>query len=88
MTLPPYPTGWYAFGLSSEMAPGAVGAGSGRAAYLLAGKLYLVRLTAGATTELAEATHARLTAAGLFYSYVGAAPWPGRIRFVPLAALP
>jgi hypothetical protein len=37
---------------------------------------------------LADATAAELTGAGLFYTYAGEEPWPGRIRFVPFSELP
>jgi hypothetical protein len=65
-----------------------IGTASGRAAYLLHGKVYIVRLSDGATAETVDAALAQLTSAGLFFSFVGAAPWPGRIRFIPANELP
>ena len=63
------------------------GAAPGLVAYTLSGGVHLFDLRTGADRRIADAVAARLTSAGLFYSYVGAAPWPGRIRFVPLAGL-
>jgi Lipoprotein LpqB beta-propeller domain len=56
--------------------------------YTLDGVIHLLRLRDGADRTLPGATAAELENAGLFYSYTGEAPWPSRIRFVPLAELP
>lgn len=63
------------------------GAAPGLVAYTLAGGVHLFDLRTGPDRRIADALAARLTPAGIFYAYTGAAPWPGRIRFVPLAGL-
>ena len=55
--------------------------------YTLDGVVHLLRLRDGADGTVPGATAAELTDAGLFYSYVGEEPWPGRIRFVPFDEL-
>jgi hypothetical protein len=64
------------------------GAARGVAAYLLDGKLHLLRLSDGADTTVADATAAALDDSGLFYAYRTTGIWPGRIRFVPFDQLP
>jgi len=64
------------------------GAASGLAAYLLDGKLHLLRLRDGADTVVGDATAAQLDDSGLFYAYTTTGNWPGRIRFVPFDQLP
>jgi hypothetical protein len=65
-----------------------VDAARGLALYSLDGTFHLLRLRDGTDATIPGATAAELTDAGLFYTYVGADPWPGRIRFVPFAELP
>jgi WD40-like Beta Propeller Repeat len=65
-----------------------VDAARGLALYSLDGTFHLLRLRDGADATIPRATAAELTDAGLFYAYLGAEPWPGRIRFVPFADLP
>ena len=67
---------------------GLVGTAAGRVAYLVDGKLLLIRLADGATTVVGDATYARLTDAGLFYAYKAAQLWIGHVRFIPAASLP
>jgi WD40-like Beta Propeller Repeat len=64
------------------------GAARGLALYTLDGTFHLLRLRDGADVPMPAVTAAELTDAGLFSAYVGAEPWPGRIRFVPFAELP
>jgi hypothetical protein len=59
------------------------GAANGTLAYLDHGNLWLLNIATGEMCSLGAATSARLTGAGLFYAYTGAAPWPGRLRFLP-----
>jgi WD40-like Beta Propeller Repeat len=63
-------------------------AARGVAVYTLDGVVHLLRLRDGEDKTVPGATAAELTDAGLFYAYVGADPWPGRIRFVPFDELP
>jgi hypothetical protein len=63
------------------------GARRGVAAYLLDGELHTLRLMDGRDVAVHAATAARFGSAGLFYAFEGAAPWPGRIRFVPFDRL-
>jgi hypothetical protein len=63
-------------------------AARGLAVYTLDGAVRLIRLRDGADRTLPDATAAELTDAGLFYTYVGEEPWPGRIRFVLFDELP
>jgi Tol biopolymer transport system component len=56
--------------------------------YTLDGVVHLFRLSSGADVTVPGATAAKLTYAGLFYTYHGVDPWPGRIRFVPFDELP
>jgi hypothetical protein len=63
-------------------------AARGVAVYTLDGTVHLLRLRDGADYTVPDATAAELTDAGLFYTYAGAPPWPGRIRFVPFSELP
>jgi hypothetical protein len=65
-----------------------VDASRGLVAYILSGKLHLLRLRDGRDRMVATATDARFGDTGLFYAYVAPAPWPSRVRFVPWAALP
>jgi dipeptidyl aminopeptidase/acylaminoacyl peptidase len=62
--------------------------GRGLVAYVLDGKLHLLRLRDGSDAVVAGATAARFGETGLFYAYEAASPWRGRIRFVPFAELP
>jgi Tol biopolymer transport system component len=62
-------------------------AARGVAVYTLKGVVHLLRLRDGANRTVRRATAAELTNAGLFYSFVGKKPWPGRIRFVPFSEL-
>jgi WD40 repeat protein len=63
-------------------------AARGLALYTLDGAAHLLRLRDGVDYAVPGATAAELEDAGLFYSFMGEAPWPGRIRFVPFAELP
>lgn len=63
-------------------------AARGLALYTLDGAVHLLRLRDGSHATVPGATVAELTDAGLFYTYPGEKPWPGRIRFVPFAELP
>jgi hypothetical protein len=63
-------------------------AARGYVAYLVGGKLQLLRLRDGAKRVVAAATDARFGGTGLFYSYTTSGAWPGRIRFLPWSALP
>jgi WD40-like Beta Propeller Repeat len=63
-------------------------AAHGLAAYILGGSLHLLRLRDGADAVVGPATAARLEDGGLFYAYRGAAPYVGRIRFIPFDQLP
>ena len=63
-------------------------AARGVVVYTLDGKVHLFRLRDGAEATVPGARNAELTDAGLFYSFAGKKPWPGRIRFVPFAELP
>jgi WD40-like Beta Propeller Repeat len=65
-----------------------VDAARGIAVYTLDGTVHLLRLQDGADRTLPDATAAEITDAGLFYTYPGEDPWPGRIRFVPFSELP
>jgi hypothetical protein len=56
--------------------------------YTLDKVVHLFRLADGDDKTVPGALSADLTDAGLFYSYAGEDPWPGRIRFVPFAELP
>jgi hypothetical protein len=62
-------------------------AARGLAAYILAGRLHLLRLRDGADAVIGEATAAQLEDEGLFFAYRGASPYKGRIRFVPFDQL-
>jgi Tol biopolymer transport system component len=62
--------------------------GRGLVAYILDGKLHLLRLRDGADAVVAGATAARFGETGLFYAYEAASPWRSRIRFVPFTKLP
>lgn len=64
------------------------GAARGLVAYVLDGKLHLLRLRDGADAVVADATAAQLDDSGLFYTYRTTGIWPGRIRFVPVDQLP
>jgi Tol biopolymer transport system component len=63
-------------------------AARGLAAYILDGRLHLLRLLDGADVVVGYATAAQLEDEGLFYAYYGASPYTGRIRFVPFDRLP
>ena len=63
-------------------------AARGIVVYTLDGVVHLLRLSSGADVAVPGATAAELTDAGLFYTYAGQDPWPGRIRFVPFDELP
>jgi hypothetical protein len=63
-------------------------AARGIAVYTLDGAVHLLRLRDGFDSTVPGATTAELEDSGLFYAYAGAAPWPGRIRFVPFSVLP
>ena len=65
-----------------------VDAARGLAAYILSGKLHLLRLRDGRDKVVATASDARFGDTGLFYAYTAAAPWVSRIRFVRWASLP
>jgi hypothetical protein len=60
----------------------------GLVAYILNGKLHLLRLRDGVNKVVASATDARFGDNGLYYAYTAAAPWVSRIRFVGWASLP
>jgi hypothetical protein len=60
----------------------------GLVAYILNGKLHLLRLSDGVNKVVASATDARFGDNGLYYVYTAAAPWVSRIRFVRWASLP
>jgi hypothetical protein len=64
------------------------GAARGVVAYLLDGKLHLLRLQDGADVAVGDSTGAQLDDSGLFYAYRAAGLWPGRIRFVAFDRLP
>ena len=64
------------------------GAARGLVAYLLEGKLHVLRLHDGADTVVADATDAQLDDNGLFYAYQTTGIWPGRIGFAPFNELP
>jgi Tol biopolymer transport system component len=63
-------------------------AAHGLVVYIFEGKVELLRLRDGERAVVADGTAARFGSNGLFYAYEGAAPWRGRIRFVPFAELP
>ena len=65
-----------------------VDASRGLVAYILSGKLHVLRLRDGRDRVVATAFDARFGDTGLFYAFTGAAPWPSRIRFVPWRSLP
>lgn len=65
-----------------------VDAARGLVAYILNGKLHLLRIRDGKNRVVATATDARFGDSGLFYTYVASGAYPGRIRFVPWAQLP
>lgn len=65
-----------------------VDAARGLVAYVLSGKLHLLRLRDGRDKVVATATDARFGDTGLFYAYTAPAPWVSRIRFVRWNALP
>jgi hypothetical protein len=65
-----------------------VDASRGLVAYILSGKLHLLRIRDGRDRIVAAATDSRFGDKGLFYSYNATGPWPSRIRFVRWAALP
>jgi hypothetical protein len=62
-----------------------VDAARGLVAYILSGKLRLLRLRDGKDRQAARATvtDARFGDTGLFYSFKTAGPWQGHVRFVP-----
>ena len=60
----------------------------GLVAYVLNGKLHLLRLRDGVNKVVANATDARFGDNGLYYAFTAAAPWVSRIRFVRWASLP
>jgi Tol biopolymer transport system component len=60
----------------------------GLALYTFDGTVHLLRLRDGTDRTVPGAIAGELTDAGLFYTYPGDEPWPGRIRFVPFAELP
>jgi Tol biopolymer transport system component len=60
----------------------------GQVAYVLDGRVHLLRLSDGADRTVAEGTTARFGDHGLFYAYEAPAPRRGRVRFVPFANLP
>ena len=62
-----------------------VDAAHGLVAYILSGKLHLLRLRDGRDVREArvDVTDARFSDTGLFYSFKTAGPWQGHIRFVP-----
>jgi Tol biopolymer transport system component len=64
------------------------GAARGVVAYILDGKLHLLRLRDGADVLVADASAAALDDSGLFYTYRATGIWPGRLRFVPFDQLP
>lgn len=59
-----------------------------RVAFLADGQLHLLSLDDGRDAVVGPATAAQFGDGGLFYAFSGAAPWPGRIRFVPFDRLP
>jgi hypothetical protein len=65
-----------------------VDAKRGLVAYILSGKLHLLRLRDGVNKVVANAADARFGDNGLYYAYTAAAPWVSRIRFVRWASLP
>ena len=62
-----------------------VDAARGLVAYILSGKLHLLRLRDGKDVPAARVTvaDARFGDTGLFYSFKTTGPWQGHIRFVP-----
>jgi hypothetical protein len=65
-----------------------VDAARGLVAYILGGKLVLLRMKDGVRRVVGPATDARFGAKGLFYARNGAPPWPARLRFVRWQNLP
>jgi hypothetical protein len=63
-------------------------AARGLVAYVLDGKLVLLRMKDGTRRVVGPATDARFGSKGLFLARTGAAPWVARIRFVPWRSLP
>jgi len=64
-----------------------VGEASGIAAYLLDGRLHVLRLGDGADKVVGDATAAALDDSGLAYAYRAGGTWPGRVRFIPFGML-
>jgi hypothetical protein len=65
-----------------------VDASRGLVAYIIVGKLHLLRIRDGRDCVVSMATDGRFGDKGLFYSYNANGPWPSRIRFVGWRALP
>jgi hypothetical protein len=63
-------------------------ASRGIAAYILDGKIHLLRLRDGRDVVLHDGTAAGFDSNGLLYAYRATDDWPGRIRFVPFDRLP
>jgi hypothetical protein len=60
----------------------------GLVAYILSGKLHLLRLKDGRDRVVAAAVDARFGDNGLFYAFTKPGPWPARVKFVRWASLP
>jgi hypothetical protein len=65
-----------------------VDASRGLVAYILSGKLHLLRIRDGRDRVVAAATDSRFGDKGLFYSYNTTGPWPSRVHFVRWRGLP
>jgi hypothetical protein len=61
-----------------------VGAAHGVVAYEAAGMVHLIRLSDGFEFLTKTATDASLDRSGLFWSWDGPTPWPGRVSFLPM----
>ena len=62
-------------------------AARGLAAYIVDGRLHVLRLADGHDVDVGAATLARFTASGLAYATAQTGDWPTRLTFVPAAAL-
>ena len=60
----------------------------GLVAYLLDGRLHVLRLSDGTDAIVAAGTAARFGDAGLFYAHEAPAPYRGRITLLPFGSLP
>jgi hypothetical protein len=60
-----------------------VGAAHGAVAYETNGAVHVIRLSDGSELLTKTATDASLDRRGLFWSWNGPDPWPGRVSFLP-----